>query len=334
MRTGIDRKSLPLTCEDRQFSLDQPQVVGHGVQVGSQREFRQRILQFRVRTAWAFGQRPQDGKVIAPQLTREQSFSLLAQGRSGAQKQPLAYLLRPRFPLRDGVQAVGFGEVAPVLGHAAEQRPQRQTARRIVGAMRAAHLEDGGEVPRSEGELERRTSEQRRAPVVQQRFHVSLHGTQDDQAAGRVAILKPVDLFLQQRRETAQRSAVADLKLVEDYDGSAGAQRAHRGSYPRQVADLVYRSGVRGQSSRAECAPEYRGEVGGAAVGDTDQQDARAGRLVFGDGLQRLLDEGGLADPAPPADRPEEPARPAHGLQEAAEFVPAPIESPGSAHSP
>ena len=79
---------------------------------------------------------------------------------------------------------------------------------------------------------------------MQQRFHVSLHGTQDDQAAGRVAILKPVDLFLQQRRETAQRSAVADLKLVEDYDGSAGAQRAHRGSYPRQVADFLWASGA------------------------------------------------------------------------------------------
>ena len=52
----VPRAALSLTCEDREFPLDQPQVVGHGVQVGSQREFRQRILQFP--RAYSLGVRP------------------------------------------------------------------------------------------------------------------------------------------------------------------------------------------------------------------------------------------------------------------------------------
>ena len=82
--------------------------------------------------------------------------------------------------------------------------------------MFAAHLEDGGRIPRSEGHLERGASEQWRPPVVQQCFHLRLHGTEDDQASRRVAVLKTIHLRLKQRRETAQRPTVADLELVED----------------------------------------------------------------------------------------------------------------------
>ena len=87
--------------------------------------------------------------------------------------------------------------------------------------MLAAYLEDGGKIPRSEGQLERGASEQRCPTVVQQCCYLRLHGTEDDQTSRRVAVLKTIHLLLKQGREPPQRPTVADLELVEDYDRAA-----------------------------------------------------------------------------------------------------------------
>ena len=139
------------------------------------------------------------------------------------QKQPLAHLVRPWLPLRNGVQIIRFGEVPPVFRDPAEQRPQGQATLRDSGAMITAHFEHRPKVPRSEAQIEGRASEQRRPPIVEERFHLRLDGAEHDQAAGRVPILQAIHLRLQQRGQTAQRPAVANLKLVEDHDDTAAA---------------------------------------------------------------------------------------------------------------
>ena len=151
------------------------------------------------------------------------------------QKQPLAYLVCPWLPLRNGVQTIRFGEVPPVLRDPAEQRPQGQATLRGSGAMITAHFEHCAKVPRSEAEIEGRAAEQRRPPIVEQRFHLRLDGAEHDQAAGSVPILKAIHLRLQQRGQTAQRPAMANLKLVEDHDDSRRTQRAHGGRHPGQA---------------------------------------------------------------------------------------------------
>ena len=72
------------------------------------------------------------------------------------------------------VQAVRFGEVAPVLGHAAEEGPQGQAALRGLGSVIAAYLEDRSEIPGAERQIERRASEQGCPPVVSRGVATSL----------------------------------------------------------------------------------------------------------------------------------------------------------------
>ena len=110
--------------------------------------------------------------------------------------------------------------MAPVLGHATEEGPQRQAALRGFGSVIAAHLEDRSEIPGAERQVERRPSEQRCPPVVEQGLHLRLNGAEEDQSGSHVLILQTVDLHLQERRQAAEGPLVADLELVEGHDRS------------------------------------------------------------------------------------------------------------------
>ena len=97
-----------------------------------------------------FRQRAEDGEIGAAQLASHQRLALLAEEGIGAQEEPRAQLRRPIPPVRNGVQPVRLGEVAPVFGDAAEQGPEGQATRRIARAMLAADLKDRPQVPRAE----------------------------------------------------------------------------------------------------------------------------------------------------------------------------------------
>ena len=325
--------SLPFMREQGELPFDEPQVLHEGRQIRSHaRQFGQRVPNVPMGTASSLRHDSENGEVVSVQFSSQEAVAFLAQRRIGAQKEPLADLLRPWRPCGNRVQAVRFGEVAPILGHATEEGPQGQAALRGLGSVIAAYLEDRPEVPGAERQIERRASEQGCAPVVEQGFHLRLNGAEEDQSAGPVLVLKTVDLRLQERRQAAEGPLVADLELVEGHDRSRRAQRPHGSRYARQVPDRGRSVDPSLQARFPDCVSEHRCQVRRAAVGDLDQQRATAVRLILPERRQRLLDEGGLPDPPAPADGAEEPATPAYPFQERAQLLLASIEGPASAH--
>ena len=96
-------------------------------------------------------------------------------------------------------------------------------------------------------------------------MHLCLHRPEDNQAPTFYA-LQPIHAFLQQRRQTAQWTPKAHLKLVDRDDDTLPAKHIDSESHAGKIRDLIKIFEVRLEACLADRPSEDRGGVTGSAI--------------------------------------------------------------------
>ena len=231
--------SLPFMREQGELPFDEPQVLHEGRQIRSHaRQFGQRVPNVPMGTASSLRHDSENGEVVSVQFSSQEAVAFLAQRRIGAQKEPLADLLRPWRPC--GESRPG----RPLRRSGANTWARHRRGSAGSGSAPGPRLRDRG-IPRGSSGGPRGRASDRTSCVrtgVRAGRRAGLPSPTERSRGGSVrrpssSVLKTVDLRLQERRQAAEGPLVADLELVEGHDRSRRAQRSHGSRHARQVPD-------------------------------------------------------------------------------------------------
>ena len=260
----------------------------------------------------------EDDIVAAPQLAQEPVVGLGPERRGAAEEHAGQQL-----PTAQTQHAL-LVAVPVELGYALEEVPEEEQALRILVSVLTEDRTHRGDIEVVQLDVVGGPVVERRGPVLQQRHQLGVDGPQDEEAARDVGGVgrELVHHGLEVGRELVQVPAAEVLELVEGHDVAR----------PGEVADHQR------QLPQARGAPEPFGldAEGVHRVGHRRQhprrsrvRDLHVEDVPSPDGIQCLLDEGGLPDAPSPGDPSEEPAPPPQDGLQLVELRAATVESPG-----